>query len=229
MNFVILLNGPPGSGKDTAAEILTQKMAAEKLKATMNTPGADVMKRKFSDPVKIGTHASYGIFDTGKDDYELLKDNSLPEFLGLTPRQAYIKHSEEYMKPIHGQDVYGRIACNMIEKDEISIFADSGFMAEALPLTPTVGHQNVVQVRIFRDGCDFSNDSRSYWYAPEIQQVDVLNNGSILQLEDQLLSTIERAMKCKQNSTKSKRFGLSAISSTLTKWSPWSSMQSSRT
>lgn len=42
------------------------------------------------------------------------------------------------------------------------VFSDSGFQSEMEPLIEQFGIDNVVLVRLNRDGYDFSGDSRSY-------------------------------------------------------------------
>lgn len=166
MTKVILFNGPPRSGKDTAADTAVELL------------GRRALKMKFADAVKAGTHVSYGISDVRPDYFELVKDEPCEDFFGLTPRQAYIHHSETYMKPLHGQDVFGRIMVKRMQSmpAEIAVVSDSGFIAEAKPVIDLVGAENVFLVRIHRVGCDFRNDSRSYIELKGVTTLDLKND-----------------------------------------------------
>ena len=98
MTKIILLNGPPRCGKDYAGNLLTG-------------PGARVAK--FAHVLKERTHAAYSILHRGQpaphDWFETTKDEPCGEFLGRTPREAYIAFSEQFMKPLHGVDIFGRL------------------------------------------------------------------------------------------------------------------------
>jgi hypothetical protein len=161
---IILLNGPPRSGKDTAADFIYRRFNAKKM--------------KFSDPVKDGTHASYGMPGIATDAFEDVKDEPRDEFLGMTPRRAYIIHSEHYMKFVHGPGVYGDIAARRVPSDGIAVFADSGFISEAAPVARMVGLENILVLRLFREGCTFDGDSRSYIALDGSETYDI-TNGSL--------------------------------------------------
>lgn len=181
---VVLLNGPPRSGKDTAGAALGALLEGG------YTPNR-MSKAKFSDPLKIGVHATFGLLDEQghplpADWFESRKDQPCDEFFGETPRNAYIYHSENYLKPKYGRNVFGRILARRIKQLEDSsdrIFVgrtvvyipDSGFYEEAEPVVNLVGPQNVMLVRIHRTGCDFSNDSRNYLYDVCDHEIDVVN------------------------------------------------------
>jgi len=104
---ILLLNGPPGSGKDHAARVIRDRYFGR------------VAITKFAKVLKERTHALYGLGETdpvegtfkpyAHDEYENVKDTPLDEFLGLTPRQAYIGVSERYFKPMHGEQVFGKL------------------------------------------------------------------------------------------------------------------------
>jgi hypothetical protein len=89
MTKIVLLNGPPGSGKDTLGN-----HAADYI------PYANTYK--FAEAVKLGTHALYGMPGLPRDWFETTKEIPQACFDGLTPRQAYIHYSEKVVKPIFG-------------------------------------------------------------------------------------------------------------------------------
>lgn len=150
---IILLNGPPGCGKDTAAQAIV-----------LNTVyGGRHMK--FATPLKEGTHAMYGMVGAHRDHFEAVKDMPRPEFFGQTPRQAYIKASEEWMKPSFGKDIYTKLAIQAIKKEphgRLFVFSDCGFREEVLPLIEWARPENVLLIRLHREGCTFDGDSREY-------------------------------------------------------------------
>jgi hypothetical protein len=169
MKSLILLNGPPRCGKDTAGAILGEQIEMP------------WMTEKFSAALKDATHLLYRLA-WPCDHYEDTKDVPTSAFLGLTPRQAYIGVSERYMKPTHGEDVFGRFLAESIQRStpniETVIITDSGFLAEARHVAALA--ERVLAVRIHREGCTFDGDSRSYWPVPNKWEcVEVVNPGDM--------------------------------------------------
>ncbi len=154
---VIFLNGPPGCGKDYAGHELFPAICV-----------------KFAGILKERTHALYDLRNalTGKpyahSHYEDVKDEPTDDFLGLTPREAYIAVSETYMKPTHGIDVFGKLLLASLTSNpfmsESPVFAitDSGFREEAEVIVEHFGAENCYLIRIHAKGLDFSGDSRGY-------------------------------------------------------------------
>jgi hypothetical protein len=179
MRRLILVNGPPRSGKDEIGKIIERRFAV-------------VLVTKFAKVLKERTHALYNLYACGQprphDYFESQKDTPMECFLGLTPRQAYINVSELLMKPTHGKAVFGKLLAHQIEQYEdplgLNVVTDSGFVEEAQPLLRT--HPKALLIRMHREGCDFKGDSRSYIDLP-IPTVDVDNNGSLADLEEVIL------------------------------------------
>jgi hypothetical protein len=186
MRNLILLNGPPRCGKDTAGALLAERIESD---------GSVVWTEKVSRILKERTHALYGQVDRAgaplpHDYFEQRKDAPLPEFLGRTPRQAYIAVSEKYLKPLHGEDVLGRMLADDIAKTlndpaypkpRAVIVTDSGFRAEVEPLAAMA--ERVLLVHIHREGFTFEGDSRDYWnwrapHGPERNTIEVVNPGT---------------------------------------------------
>lgn len=159
MPKIILVNGPPRAGKDTAQEAVP-----------------DSVRAKFAQAVKEGTHAAFGLSltDYPMDVFEAVKDEPNTLFFGKTPREAYIAYSEMFMKPFTGdQEVFGKLLIRWIEGVEMEwdvynlpplpfIITDSGFLPEAEALVREYGAENIKLIRVHREGCNFDNDSRSY-------------------------------------------------------------------
>lgn len=170
---IVLFNGPPGSGKDTAANL-----------AAKHYPEKSVLKVKFAKPVKEGCHGLFGLFDEERrvlphDHYEKVKNTPSGDFLDMSPREAYIWYSEEVMKPKFGQDIFGKLALREIREEIMSrvylhnipayrvFVSDSGFRKEAEVLQRFFGAKNVALVTVKRPGCTFEGDSRSYIDLPD--------------------------------------------------------------
>lgn len=165
---IILLNGPAGSGKDHAAKYLQSNLPSTRLD-------------KFARILKERTHAMYGFDWRPWEYYEDCKEIPNDDFLGLTPRQAYIAVSETYFKLQHGNRVFGKFLADDLDKFNQSIIAvsDSGFVEEAEVLIDKYGASNVMLIRIYRDGYTFArvNDSRNYIDIPRITSYDLHNAG----------------------------------------------------
>jgi hypothetical protein len=149
---LIILNGPPQCGKDTLAEHIFVEFGACHV--------------KFADGLKRMTHRLYNA-PYGEDiaQFEHCKDEPSPLFYGLTPRQAYIAVSEQYVKPVHGMDFFGKRLLEKIDliNKEIFIASDGGLIEELIPVAEKLGGENILVVKIYRPMCDFNGDSRGYY------------------------------------------------------------------
>jgi len=156
---IFLVNGPPRAGKDTAQEAYP-----------------DSIRVKFAQAVKEGAHAAFGLDpkEYPMDVFEAVKDDPNVLFFGRTPREAYISYSEDFMKPFtDDQQVFGKLLARKIEtvldewdKNDLPnlpfVVTDSGFRPEAETLVETFGAENIILIRVHRDGTSFDGDSRSY-------------------------------------------------------------------
>ena len=191
---IILLNAPPRAGKDTAAaQLMLRQDDFRKL-------GYEPSVYKFALPLKNATHALFGL-DCPPDAFEKSKDIVSPVFMGLSPRQAYIKVSEEMVKPVIGIDFFGQIACNvlrdlsLIGKDGRNlcfIISDCGFATEVFPLMAEFDEENILVVHIHRENCDFKNDSRDWLFPPNTRCVAIENNKTVKDLGDTVWKEVSK-------------------------------------
>lgn len=182
---VVLFNGPPGSGKDSAGEALATSFK-----------GAFVYK--FAEALKLATHALFGEEDQPAHAFEKRKGTPLDEFFGMTPRATYIKVSETAVKPAFGRDFFGKVLAKQLRRApslvEIAAITDSGFDYEAAPVIEAAGRQNVLLIRVHRRGKTFDGDSRSYIEIDNLASRDLWNLGSEQEWHAQVISEVHRWM-----------------------------------
>ncbi len=164
---VIIFNGPPSSGKDTAAT-----RTANYLNGRHAVGGLIPFRPahyKFADPLKAAVHQLLAVpFSCAHYEKEFgneWKDQPQKEFYGRTPREAYIGISETFAKPLFGDGVFGRVLARRFRMDKqsnVAVVSDGGFIDELVPVVLEFGADNVLVVRVTRPGCSFVGDSRSY-------------------------------------------------------------------
>lgn len=169
MSKIILVNGPPMSGKDTLCNYLVDEYNGK--------------LRKFAAPIKRAVAAIYHNNDRSefnKYDSPELKQEPQGIYFGQTCRRVQIAVSESFLKPFHNdQGIFGKILAERLENDlDAPVFvSDSGFRREAEELVAKFGEHNIVLLRIFRDGYTFEGDSRDYITLRDlgVQEYDVYN------------------------------------------------------
>lgn len=159
--LAIVLNGPPRAGKDTAIEILQEVLK-----------DGDVYQ--FFRPIKEMLHAELGL-DVQHDHYEQQKDDPLPEFNGMTPRRAYIDKGER-LQAEFGHSILLDIYFDAISSSTSPILITTcGNDGEACEIASIFGNENVLVLRIHKEGCDFSQDSRSWVTSTHLNLRDLRN------------------------------------------------------
>lgn len=160
--IAIAFNGPPRAGKDTATLVALDIFD-------------DIAVYQFTRPVKELTHKEWGL-DVAFDHYETLKDTPLPEFGGMSPRQAYIAKSDA-LKREKGPDVVADLFVEAIVgcNSGIMVNPDCGGDMEAHKIAGVYGYENLLVVRIHKDGHDFSQDCRTWVTDPLFQTHDIKN------------------------------------------------------
>jgi hypothetical protein len=180
---VLLFNGPPRSGKDTAAIFTMNTFSYNR--HVPRYPQLEIRFDRFSMPCK---HAFAGAMQADSIDrfgnvypYETTKGDVIPS-LGISYRQWQIDFSEKFMKPLYGVDIFGRL---FIERNRNKIaraivVPDSGFEEEIAPVVEHFGVDEVLLLRIHRPGFDFTGDSRSYLRDGLVKNThDVYNDSTI--------------------------------------------------
>ena len=179
---IVLVNGPPRSGKDTVANLLANH---------------GYQPLKFAGSLKAGLAGLLGLSIEEYLEYfetDAKAENGGP-FEDLTPRQALIDLSEEYMKPRFGQDIFGKVAANVaFEVEGDVVFSDCGFDAEVIPVVHFFGAENCRVIRLAREGCNWDGDSRTYLNPYLFKGVKfdwVRNNGTVADLEEVALGVLQ--------------------------------------
>lgn len=155
-NKIIILNGCPSTGKDTLTSYIFDNTSCEW--ESFKTPLFEIA----SAVSGINLNYLYAL-------YELpgWKETEQDFFGGLSCRQFFIKISEEWVKPIFGKSYFGD---KMVERLDNNIqngvvVSDGGFSEELAPLIKAFGKNNVIVVRIYRNGYTFEGDSRTYLHS----------------------------------------------------------------
>lgn len=179
------INGPPGSGKSTLAEILTKNDPTLYRESFVN-PIRDMMYAVFY-PEEGPISFSFDLRVEANKAQSMAFLNPEQPSHTMTNRQAMISFSEKWMKPVFGDDIFGRLAHARCKEQEDFydrfVFDDSGFAGEAEYIIEKEGPENCLLIRLYRDGASFKGDSRSYiQLRPEVQYVDIQNDSSLEEL-----------------------------------------------
>ena len=192
--FLVMLNGPPGSGKDFAAQTLVE---ADDL---------SVSHHKFAEPLK---DMACALLEIDNKTLEMSKKQPIGLY-GVTVRQLLIDMSEKWMKPCYGKDIFGKIAAERVaesmqltdhfgeEPYDLYVFSDCGCDSEVNHVLKLFGNENAILIRLRRDGCTYEGDSRSYIELSDVRSVDIMNDGDE-RFPKMLINIIKDWMKEKKN------------------------------
>lgn len=185
MTKVIVLNGPPQSGKDTIVKYLIN-----------NWP--DVFERlKFATPLKEACHVLCGEA-SGHEDFEVTKDEPCNFFFGVSPREFYIDIGE-YVKRRYTQEFFGMVFLRRYrwlgveQSKKVVLITDCGFGQELEPLIRYFENENMCLIRIRREGRGFEGDSRGYISGVLEREYDVDNpNDNFAKFYDNLMIVLRK-------------------------------------
>jgi len=201
--ILINLNAPPGAGKDTLCGGVHDYI---------NHPDYEVVHMEFKNLLfDIAIRASGLSEKVWFAHYEReYKEKPCPYLMvngvNVSPRDWMIHCSENLMKPVFGNDVFGQAFRKRLErireetdasKELVIIVSDGGFLEESIPVVSLVGPENYFLVRIHRlkaDGTeyDFAGDSRRYLYAKEFPAGLIPHETDILNEEGKVNQTVEQ-------------------------------------
>lgn len=194
MTKIILFNGPPSSGKDTIGSMVQAQLSSEYKLFTDVTKFAAPLKRTACSLYCEGDQTAWHQFDApGK------KDEASETFFGKTPREIQIAISEDFMKPLHGTSVFGKLLVHYIQKAsprfEGFLVTDSGFRPEAEELVTAFGAENIILIRLNREGATYEGDSRGYINLDDlgVKSIDLDNeegspNGAVTKILNEVAS-----------------------------------------
>lgn len=170
---VLFINGPPGSGKDTAGAAICARFGWRKI--------------QMKDPLWRGIQGFFDIPDNAFrklfTDPEL-KDKPSKFLCDDSPRRALISLSEDWAKERYGDEVLGHLALRQMSKATLvggTVITDSGFDYEARPIIEYYKPENCALMQLHREGCGFANDSRSYI---DLSQYGVLRSVKVINCYD---------------------------------------------
>ena len=185
---IVLFNGPPGSGKDTAANYILRHCGEYTIKRSLATPLYNAVREVFC--------ISYERWKW------ILKHKNIPmpEFMQQTLRDVLISLGEKWIKAECGKQHLVNVLLRSIDDvmARVILVPDIGFqeelsaMCKAFQNTPKVSGRtsNLLLVHLQRPGCDFTNDSRSYVHDPRVKTVTINNAFDLEMFHAQIIRDI---------------------------------------
>jgi hypothetical protein len=121
---IIILNGPPNSGKDTLGNLLAKKFR----NVALTTFKYDLYKET-AKYFKVGLNE---FIERASD--RILKEQKVSALGMRSPREALIHVSEDIIKPQFGKEYFGNKALDRVREGvpaDTIVFTDGGFVDEA--------------------------------------------------------------------------------------------------
>lgn len=114
----------------------------------------------------------------------------------ISIREAVIYTSEIIFKPTYGQDYFGVARADKLVDGKVYVEGSYGFYSELEPTIDKLGKENILAIRIHRDGYDFSGDSRSYIEDNVVDNIiDIYNNTTLQGMFDKVEHEINKFLK----------------------------------
>lgn len=113
--------------------------------------------------------------------------------LDLSIREALIYVSEIIVKTRWGKGFFGKARASSLKDGYIYVDGSCGFSEELPPLIGRVGQENILLLRIHRDGYTFEGDSRELIPDGVIDNtVDIYNNGTLEEYLDKVKEEVDK-------------------------------------
>jgi len=185
---IIWFNGPPKSGKDTCANYIRDKLGTNYC-----------LHIKLADPINRALRGLFSHIDeeTWTELRESKKDIKVDVLMHKSLRDSFISFSEDWAKKFYTPEIFGLIAAETIKlaikknnNIHTVVFSDSGFQEELLAVKRSIKSAKHFLIRIHREGCNYTNDSRSYLNNVCETELDIQNT-SFLELFRELDSILQ--------------------------------------
>lgn len=190
---LVVLNGPKRCGKNTIGKSLVDMnfwfkydwdecdFKDELISMALIISGVSRVdwEDRYDQQVMEGSHVD----DARKYvSVRWMKDVPWDKLGGYSQRQFLIKLSEEWVKPVFGDQHFGRLLKNELDHvaldGDIYVNTSGGFNSELLPFYADPDWQ-VLLVKISRLSCSFDGDSRNYITKNFNKMLVVDNSGDI--------------------------------------------------
>lgn len=161
---VLILNAPPGAGKDTIANLLCKvaPVLRGEFKWQLYVETAEFLS-SLADSLNVS--GEYRVFTPtavqNRNENRELKE--VPWVAGVSVRRWLQIVSEMVVKKDKGNDYFGRVAADLWYGKYIHhVISDGGFIDEVNAVVDKFGQDNVYVVRLRRKGFEFGTDTRAY-------------------------------------------------------------------
>jgi len=181
-NTVIILNGPPNSGKDTIADAMAAEFGLQnsRFKAHLYAVTAVVFNLDLDSFIIQANDRE------AKESRTLLLNGVL-----YSPREALIYVSEKVIKPHFGDDYFGQMFAENLDLVRGTVASDGGFESEVYPVIEQVGAENVFIIQFTRYGADsFEGDSRDWVNVEGVETLRTTNNGTVQEIVNNIYDYI---------------------------------------
>jgi hypothetical protein len=190
---VIILNSPPSGGKDTIAEALCLATGAKHMMFKHRL--YELTAKLFG--ISVGLMINISTDRTTKEAKILKFDGKL-----FSPRGALIFTSEKLIKPMFGNDYFGKYFASHLDRGNGTISSDGGFEAEVYPCIDIVGINNIFIIQFTREGSTtFEGDSRDWVNIKGVETMKTTNDGTVEEIVSNILGFV---LSCKSNNQESK-------------------------
>lgn len=184
------ISGPPESGKSTLAKLIVENTDST-WKDSFAQPIRDMIYSVFY-PEEGPISFSFDLRDAdAKARSFTFAKPPISTLSPLTNRDVMISFAQKWMKPMFGEDIFGRLlhARCLAQEDFYSKFVidDAGFLDELKYIVDQEGFEHCLLIQLYRDGCTFTKDSRGYLYPTWMQVIELENNNA----EEDLLDALE--------------------------------------